>query len=843
MATTQNTYTGDNSTVSYSFTFPYLEETDIKVSLDGVVTTAYSLSNATTVTFNAAPASGAAIRIYRDTNTDELAATFFAGSAIRAQDLNEDFLQSNYSVQEIQSRYVDAQVPVLQGNIDMNGYRITDMGDPTSDQDAVTKFYVDKNLGNVSIPGHTRWRATATASQTTFSGTGAYGGTLAYTATREQVYLNGALQQRNVDYTADNGTSIVFSVALTANDIVDVVCVNNLTENASSNAGDVNYTGQFTGQVNQSVATKLTEFPSVKDFGAVGDGVTDDTAAIQAAINAVGTVYVPPGTYFISSTLNLTNSYSGLIGDKEKPRFNITAANGPAIKIGATGGNLNEFSRVENLILWCTDKPSYSTTPGSANCGVAIDGNDAIIAAAVQRASVKDCRIIGFSCGINLADTVNTELEHIFIEHHTSWAAETGYTSANFYVGVNFDLTPFTVGGISPQASVEVKNVVVNLSGAPTNVTSIGFRVTGQDPRDIFFTDCETAHGNYGFYIEPTSSDYNIDIHINRPIIDAVDSTGIYIKDYNGYGTLSINGGYIVKDTTGTGAAIWVQDSTGVTVSNMQLIGVSLDTTDDDGIRFYSSNKCSISSSVIANCRYGVSLQGSTLCAVVGNVIHAAATGFEAAPSLGDGIRCFDGSGDNSIIGNTISGANATYQYSNGIFVESGCLRNHIIGNALDTSTIITPYVLGDNTNAVFTTDRLSSAQLSITSYNAQQVYQGNDPTYPHLFRDGAGNNLAGVDNTTGNWTALSDISLKQNIADISYGLDAIKALTPSTYSFIKDETNEMQLGLIAQEVQNIIPEVVKPLGNDGKLALDYIALIPVLIKAIQELSDQVNNP
>ena len=312
MATTQNTYTGDNLTVSYSFTFPYLEETDIKVSLDGVVTTAYSLSNATTITFDTAPGTGVAIRIYRDTNNDELAATFFAGSAIRAQDLNEDFLQSNYSVQEIKTRYLDAQAPVIQGNIDMNGYRITDMGDPTSDQDATTKFYIDTRLGNISIPGHTRWRKTATASQTTFSGTGDYGGTLAYTATREQVYLNGALQQRGVDYTADNGTSIVFSVALTAGDIVDIVCVNNLTNsdlvlisdaNVDDNAGIVatklSFTQSGTGAVARTVDSKLKDVVSVKDFGAVGDGTTDDTAAIQAAIDAANTVHFPQGSYRI----------------------------------------------------------------------------------------------------------------------------------------------------------------------------------------------------------------------------------------------------------------------------------------------------------------------------------------------------------------------------------------------------------------------------------------------------------------------------------------------------------------------------------------------------------------
>jgi len=103
MAVTQNTYTGDGSTVLFSFTFPYLETTDIKVSLDGTDTTAYSLANATTIQFNAAPADGAAIRIYRRTDDEDLAATFYPGSAIRSQDLNLNFQQNLYVTQEAKS--------------------------------------------------------------------------------------------------------------------------------------------------------------------------------------------------------------------------------------------------------------------------------------------------------------------------------------------------------------------------------------------------------------------------------------------------------------------------------------------------------------------------------------------------------------------------------------------------------------------------------------------------------------------------------------------------------------------------------------------------------------------
>ena len=100
MATTENTYTGDGSTVLYNFTFPYIDETDVYVSLNGTATTAYSYANATTIQFNTAPASGVAIRIFRATSSTDTKAAFFAGSAIRSKDLNDNFTQALYIAQE-----------------------------------------------------------------------------------------------------------------------------------------------------------------------------------------------------------------------------------------------------------------------------------------------------------------------------------------------------------------------------------------------------------------------------------------------------------------------------------------------------------------------------------------------------------------------------------------------------------------------------------------------------------------------------------------------------------------------------------------------------------------------
>jgi hypothetical protein len=70
----------------------------------------------------------------------------------------------------------------------------------------------------------------------------------------------------------------------------------------TSNAVSVEYDPPFTGALTSgyTVQDKLAQTISVADFGAVGDGVTDDTAAIQAALNNAGNIYIPPGIYIVT---------------------------------------------------------------------------------------------------------------------------------------------------------------------------------------------------------------------------------------------------------------------------------------------------------------------------------------------------------------------------------------------------------------------------------------------------------------------------------------------------------------------------------------------------------------
>jgi len=113
MAHTEKTFTATPGQTQETFTFLYIDEADIKVSIDGALTTAYSLPNATTILFDSALAGGEQVRIYRETDIDSLKSTFFAGSSIRAKDLNDNFEQNNFKIQELTERTWDSETSTI----------------------------------------------------------------------------------------------------------------------------------------------------------------------------------------------------------------------------------------------------------------------------------------------------------------------------------------------------------------------------------------------------------------------------------------------------------------------------------------------------------------------------------------------------------------------------------------------------------------------------------------------------------------------------------------------------------------------------------------------------------
>ena len=179
----------------------------------------------------------------------------------------------------------------------------------------VGDFYFNTVDTQILIYNGSEWIGVGVGSVTTdeFSGNGA---TVAYTLSispsnkvNTQVYVNGVYQEKD-SYTV-SGATLTFLVAPPVGSSIEVITIENI---GVPSAALVGYQPAGSGAVATNVQAKLRETVSVKDFGAVGDGVTDDTAAFQAAVDAVqanvfgGTVFIPVGSYKITSTVNLDRS-------------------------------------------------------------------------------------------------------------------------------------------------------------------------------------------------------------------------------------------------------------------------------------------------------------------------------------------------------------------------------------------------------------------------------------------------------------------------------------------------------------------------------------------------------
>ena len=90
-----------------------------------------------------------------------------------------------------------------------------------------------------------------------------------------------------------------------------------------------------------------------------------------------------------------------------------------------------------------------------------------------------------------------------------------------------------------------------------------------------------------------------------------------------------------------------------------------------------------------------------------------------------------------------------------------------------------------------------------------------------------------------GTWASISDRRAKDHIDGLNYGLSTVMQMKPATYTY--KGSNTLSLGFIAQEMKEVVPEVVNvPENKKEMMSIRYTELIPVLTKAIQELNDKV---
>mgnify|MGYP003643587969 FL=1 len=164
-----------------------------------------------------------------------------------------------------------------------------------------------------------------------------------------QVHVDGVYQNK-AGYSL-NGAVLTFSEAPPLNAAIEVVSGDSIPEGSTANSSAVDYNQGGTGAVDRTVKAKLQESVSVKDFGAVGDGVTDDAAAFTAAANAIntaggGNLYIPASSgYYVINTDVTIQATVNLVFDGGV--VNVPSAGGATLTIyggvAATNFHTNIF--------------------------------------------------------------------------------------------------------------------------------------------------------------------------------------------------------------------------------------------------------------------------------------------------------------------------------------------------------------------------------------------------------------------------------------------------------------------------------------------------------------------
>jgi hypothetical protein len=213
------------------------------------------------------------------------------------------------------------------------------------------------------------------------------------------------------------------------------------------------YVPAGTGAVTTTVQAKLRETVSVKDFGAVGDGTTDDTAAIQAAITAVSYVttgylgeatgkalYFPAGVYKISSPLTVAvNAGVSFVGD-DKTKSTIWQSTSDTNCFNLTGNNYRGMFYKIRLA-------GNAGQVGGVSKAISITPNG-------NQIDVQDCWINNFGYGISGVPTSDSTFTNNTMEYV---ATPINITSAGC-LGINisnnsfYDCGPVALGAASYRA-------------------------------------------------------------------------------------------------------------------------------------------------------------------------------------------------------------------------------------------------------------------------------------------------------------------------------------------------------------------------------------------------------
>jgi hypothetical protein len=412
-------------------------------------------------------------------------------------------------------------------------------------------------------------------------------------------------------------TAGAFTVGATYR-ITSVGTTNFIAIGAAANATGVLFTatgvgsGNGTAEYSRTVQTKFRDTVSVKDFGAIGDGTTDDTVAFQAAVNATTALFIPKGTYKLTAEIVLPNNSIAIFGE---------------------GVNIS-------VLEWTT-----SVTNG-IYADHTIDNTQVEFFNLTFRTSVA-----GGGNAINLSFNAFVGLEPTFICNNVQICGVfggSGYWNNGILLnkGWNSVISSCWINGQYNNTTLMSSAIVLDDLSVAVTVSRLFSYFTdkcivlGERCEGFKLNDSILVYHNYGIYSDP-------DPLISNPPHLSVQDTHMATLQYGIYAKgrpqafISNNLFYKREDSTFNYVGLYLENSDVSQISNNQFWEQGTGTF--TGIYVKNSNFASISSNYFNTPTISIHLDtGAAVCNVTNNVSNGAVTAGLDATNAGLGNRFFN---------------------------------------------------------------------------------------------------------------------------------------------------------------------------------------------------------
>lgn len=742
---------------------------------------------------------------------------------------------------------LDTDVTGALGYTPVTNARTITINGTTFDLSANRTWVVDTS----SVTTRVIQKFTATSSQTTFTITGGY------TVGMVDVFLNGIKLDNATEFTASNGSTVVLASGAATGDIVEVykyggqfIANNTLrqstlfTATAGQTTFTVNYSVGFVDVFYNGSKLDSSEFTATNGTSIVlGTAcVLNDKVEVVAYNYTVGAFTGVGG----SGTTNYVSKWtaSGTLGNS------LIFDNGTNVGMGTT----NPLYRTHIITANNTIGLSVSTNANDSETGLYVqpDHTNGIVKLLASGGTDK---AFGFLTG-------NTE--RIRITSGGNVGINNSTPTGKLHINSND--TP-TISGTNPTGAFVIQS---------TASTALTMGVFENNP---FYGWMQMRHGNlanisYGLAIQPLGG--NVGIGTTTPNVSGQGSgVGVLtIKGSTSWGGVEVQNnantadglllgfyGFTNSGITGNSAAgmpayigSWLAGSSGadngaeirfytkgnggqtlqrMVISNSGSVGIGTGTPNGN-LEVYAATPTIISGASASGSFHGLEFrQNNTIDAFIKQLPQ---TG-ELKLSVG---RNSSWGGHMTFFTDTLERMRITA--SGSVFVGGSSIQNSpkfsVIGNGVWDGAAIG--LSNTGTNGLVYTMFSTNSSFSQGAGNFL-LYNNNNGVnclivYPNGNYVFAGSNV-------------SDARLKQDIKDVNYGLNQIMQLSPKSYN-IKSENNldgenivnlKKNYGFIAQEVKNVLPEIVTGQETESEyLGLDYNSILAVAVKAIQEQQAQI---